>query len=512
MAAETRTGAERFAIDFVANPIQGQFIRSHAEADYWSARMGEGKSAGLCWAIFHHAQENPGAWQALVRDTFETLRDTTMKEFFHWFPPGIVGEYKIGEKLWKWNIGGLEGGEVSFLGMDDPKDASKLQSRALGGVFFDELAPASESGGIDPFIFDTAHTRLRQKGMRWYANKSVSNNPDESHWSYNRFVDPGDAGTPPGAKIAEMQERGFRFHRADTAENAANLPPGYYARLKQSLRHRPDLVRRFVDGEFGFQQVGKSVTPEWSDRIHLVQGLVPVKRVPLLLCWDFGLNPTCIITQFTPLGHWLILEAHVGDGIGAYELIEQIIKPTMASVYDGFQVRHTGDPMGSQREQSSSKQSAVGVIKRELGGRWTPGPVRIPERVNPLRWALSQIRNGTGLLQVNKDHAEAVYFALRGGWHHHTSRTGTTNETPKKNEHSHPGDAMGYGAALLFPNGQVTGTKKTSSKAYKGTNYFGSRGRAGLGMERPGAKIPKEAKTLGRQDGAESWRAFPRGK
>lgn len=484
--------SEVFRLDFQANPIQGRFIRSRAEADYWSARMGEGKSAGLCWAIFQHQQENPGAVHVLVRDTYEALRDTTMKEFFRWFPPGICGEYRIGEKTWRWRLGEMRG-ELSFLGMDDPKDAGKLQSRALGGVFFDELAPAAGTGGIDEFIFDTAHTRLRQPAMRWYANKSVSNNPDESHWSYRRFVDPGDTGTPEGVPIAELQERGFRLHQANYAENNKNLPPGYYERLRKVLGHRPDLVRRFVDGKFGFQQIGRAVCPEWSDELHLAPELAPMPKVPLVLLWDFGLNPTCIITQFTPMGHWNILHAFVGSGIGVYELITNVVKPMLASTYRNYSWSHTGDPNGDMREQSDSNQSAVKVIKRELGGSWKPGPVDLAHRIDPLRWALSQARNGTGMVRVAKEAARPVHFALRGGWHYHTARGGTVSDSPKKNEHSHPGDAMGYGAAMLFPNGQLQRKRGGNIKGFAGNFYFS---RGGLGMERPKAQIPEEAKVI----------------
>ena len=39
-------------IEFRANPVQKAFITSRAKADLFAARMGEGKSAALCWACF----------------------------------------------------------------------------------------------------------------------------------------------------------------------------------------------------------------------------------------------------------------------------------------------------------------------------------------------------------------------------------------------------------------------------------------------------------------------------
>src|SRR3990167_4844536 len=135
-------------------------------------------------------------------------------------------------------------------------------------------------------------------------------------------------------------------------ENIQNLPPGYYEDLRRLWAHRPDLIRRFVDGEFGFQSEGKAVTPQWSDRVHLALGLIPVPRVELTLLWDWGHNPTCIITQKTPLGHWNILDSVVGEGIGAAELIMDAVKPLLVSKYPKFSWKHIGDPAGTTGEQT----------------------------------------------------------------------------------------------------------------------------------------------------------------
>lgn len=483
---------DAYKIKFTANPLQYAFITSRAEADLWACRMGEGKSTALSWSAFHFTQSNPGAVSAMIRDTFENLRDTTMKDFFFWFPPGICGEYNENKKLWKWRLGEMRG-EMMMMGMDDPSDATKLQSRMLGAFFMDEPAPAAESGGIAEEIFNTALSRLRQPGMNWYAAKCAENAPDETHWTYRRFIDPGDEGTPAEIPIAPLQARGFTFFQGHRPENEKNLPPGYYARVRRAFKHRPDLIRRFAEGGFGFQQVGQSVTPQWNDAIHLADDIQPIAQIPLHLFWDFGHNPTCSITQVTPLGFWNFLETHVGFDIGAYELIEEVVKPRMNERYKGLTWDHGGDSAGEYREQSSIEQSAVKVIKKELGGRWRSGPIRIHERVNPLNAVLSRIRNGRGIVQVDRLLAKPTWHALRGGWHYNVSRTGVVSRVPRKDEHSHPGDTAGYGAAILFPMGKLQ-ERRPGEPVRPGQAKY----RTGpLGFERPGVRLPKEAKTLG---------------
>lgn len=455
------TAAQPFEIKFDPNPVQKQFIESRARADLYSSRMGEGKSTALAWAALYHTRHNPGAKWVLVRDTFENLQATTQKTFFEWFPPGIAGEYHATKKEFTW-ASGLAEGTVGFIGMDDPQDAGKLQSRDFAGIGIDEPAPAVGSAGVDEMIFDVAISRLRQKGMNWYAMKLAVNNPDESHWTYRKFVTPG--------------IEGFMLWQPTRPENEKNLPPEYYANLRKVWAHRPDLVRRFVDGEFGFQSEGKAVTPQWSDKLHLSHGLIPVLRVPLTLLWDWGHTPTVIVTQKTPMGSWLILDAYVGEHIGAEELIIDVVKPLLVQKYPRFPLQHTGDPTGENGEQTSIHRSAVKFMRNTLGGTWRPGPVRIHERVDPLQAVLTRTINGKGVVQVDKESAAPVWYALRGGWHYNVARSGVISGEPKKNMHSHPGDAMGYGAAMLFPMQKLDGNKRVfGGNSPRPAQYFEQR-------------------------------------
>src|SRR6266446_2008333 len=464
-----------FRIDFQPNPLQKQFIESQADADIFMGRMGEGKSTALAWSCFYHTCHNPGADWVFIRDTWENLRATTLKEFSTWFPPGVAGTWNESKHTFTW-AEGLAKGTVEFLGMDDPQDASKLQSRALAGFAVDEPAPAMQSGGVPETIFDLAITRLRQKGISWYAAKLASNSPDETHWTYKRFVDPG--------------EEGFRYWQSPSPENLRNLPSNYYEKIRRHLSHRTDLVNRFVEGGFGLMQEGVAVTPEWSDKLHLATGLSPVKGQGLVLLWDFGLNPTCIITQVTPLRDWLILWSLVGDEIGVEELITQEVRPLLLHEYRGLPFKHIGDPNGRMREQSSSARSAVLTLRKELGGTFVAGPVSFSERREPLRALLARQRGGRGVVQVDRVHAKEVWLALRGGWHYHIAKSGVSGTEPLKNAASHPGDAMGYGAAKLFPLGRIISPPRKSTPQH--ASFFGG----GMAGSERRLQIPKEARSI----------------
>ena len=470
---------EAHEITFNPNAMQKQFIESRAKADLFSSRMGEGKSAALCWSAFYHTRHNPGATWYLIRDTWENIRATTMEEFFKWFPPGVMGSYHATHKEFTW-AEGVAKGKVGFLGLDSPDDASKLMSRPMAGFGIDEPAPAIGSVGVDEMIFDIAMTRLRQDGMKWYCAKLAENNPDETHWTYRRFVSPG--------------QDGFVLWQPARPENANNLPASYYAELRRNLQHRPDLIRRFVEGDFGFQQIGKSVTPQWSDKIHLTQGLIPVRGSDLYLGWDFGLTPTCTITQVTPQGVWNVLDCIVGEGVGTHELIVDAVKPLLKMKYGTrYTLRHIGDPTGKTPDPSSRMNSPVLTIRKELGGNWRSGPIKPFEGIEPLRAVLSRITGGRGVVQVDRFTAAPIWQALRGGWHFHITRAGLTAGEPYKDMHSHPGDTMRYLAAILFPLSKIGRSPWTKGPDQQLPHYFDTGFQIGPGPRQAPPQTPSSS-------------------
>lgn len=499
---------DRHTTTFNANPTQRAFIESRAEADLFASRKGEGKSAGLCWAAYYYTHHNPGAQGIVVRDTWENLRRTTLEEWFHWFPDGVYGDWVGMEKAWYWNKRrtGLEG-KVSFMGVESPADAQKIASMPLAFGLMDEPAPAAASdgvgsSGIDKYVFDTIMSQFRQPGMKWYAMKLATNNPDEAHWTFTTFVRPG---TPPNPRKAhlKMQELGYKCWQTREPENVKNLPPGYYESMAERWKDRKDLLRRFVEGKFGFQSKGRAVTPEWSDELHLASGLEPVKGLPVRMSWDGGHTPTCIISQVTPLGDWLVTDAFVGDNTGMFELIEGVVKPRVLDRYPWIvnkpaqYLKHTGDPNLETGDQSQIANSAHRVILRELGGTWVPGPVDEAGRIDPLRDVLRKQREGRGVLIVDRENAQPVWFALRGGWHYRIARNGVVGGI-MKDEHSHPGDAMGYEAARSFPGGKPVG-KKQIIEAQVGNYFNRSPGMQQQFIGRKGVVVPPEARTIGRR-------------
>ena len=204
------------------------------------------------------------------------------------------------------------------------------------------------------------------------------------------------------------------------------------------------------------------------------------------------------------MGYWLILDAIVGEGIGTEELIVDAVKPLLADRYGMragkqglFTLRHIGDPTGKTGDQSSISRSPVRTIRTQLGGTWRDGPIKPMERIEPLRSVLGRLLGGKGVVQVDRDRAAPVWQALRGGWHYHVARTGVIGGEAKKDIHSHPGDAMSYGAAVLFPPAKLLPKAFGLEKNAGGTSYFKSDNKGfTIGPPRQGTTIPEHGSKL----------------
>jgi hypothetical protein len=373
-------------------------------------------------------------------------------------------------------------GAVTFMGLDSPQDASKLQSMTLGAFGCDEVAPGLDAGGISEEVFDFAMTRISQPGLNYWVAKLVENNPDESHWTYSRFVDPG--------------TEGYECFQPDIPENILNIKPGFYQDLKNNLKGRPDLWLRFGLGKFGFTQIGRAVTPQWNPAIHLAEDLKAIRGVPLKLFWDFGLNPTAVVAQVTPTGTLNCLWCVTGKEMGVEEYIEEILGPALAAYYPNFTYEHIGDPAGKEREQSSSKRSAVAIIRKMIGGGFRAGVISEWERLD----ALKRILMRTNILKVDKTYARDLWHALRGGWHRHISAQGIVGGIVK-DIHSHPGDALSYGASVLYPVRRLgVDARKRSSIPLMGINNSGT-ARPAIDPNKPfignrGIRVPAHAHVI----------------
>lgn len=432
---------------------QTAFLLSDAETSVFMGSRGEGKTTGGVVAMLSHAQRQPQeSWPivwAVVRDTWVYLRDTTIATVKRLLPPGVASFWSYQDRVCEIP----PSLKILFFGMDQPSDANRFQSLELGGLWIEEPAPAADiATGLPVEVYGVGVTSLRQLEPAIKAGKKARhrcqitlNPPDEDHWVMKLQDDPS-----------------VQFFTAAPGEVTSQE---YRDRNRAALfaAGRHDLIARLVEGKIGQVLVGLSVAPEFSDTLHVGEALPVLSGVDSFRWWDFGLNPTCIWAQMTPLGTVHILDVRVGQNIGMEQFLDREVLPLQAQRYTGVRFLDTGDPAGFQREQSNSEQSAALVLRQRLGATLRPGPTEWPARRDAVKASLTRLTGGRPFIQIDRERCRPLIRALRGGWRYATDGSGRVlNALPVKDVHSHPGDAFGYGLAVLMGH---TGTRRSAIPA-----------------------------------------------
>ena len=441
------------------SPTVAKFVRSEADIALVYSARGEGKTSGGAARILRVSSESPEAWPvrvAVVRDTWRNLERT------------LLPTLREGHALGWWDAqireGGTEvdlnGGQATLFlfGMDNPKDASKFQSFEAGLIWLEEPAAAADlSSGIPIDVFAMALTSLRQRGVRSSVQITM-NPPDDDHWTLELVEYLQELGHP------DMRVEVFQI---PTGENR-HLKPGYREKMRLGLEaaHRPDLVRRLVEGQIGTVIVGEPVTPEFSD-LHIAKRPIQIRLAwPIVRSFDFWLNPACVWSQVMPSGHLNVLGCVQGVNVGIEELLEEQalpwerkfgLRPGPASRPFGrgsrrqVTFRDVGDPSGYARDQSSSERSARWSLEKILNTTLEKAPVAWPARRDSVKAVLTRMFGGRPMLQIDPDEGKLLIHSLRGRWRYMRYPSGRISDEPVKDMASHLGDAFAYACAVLYP-------------------------------------------------------------
>jgi hypothetical protein len=137
----------------------------------------------------------------------------------------------------------------------------------------------------------------RRQGIEGVQQYCAACNPaGPSHWVYKRFFE---------APYDEDGNYNHDYHvvHVKIAENEANLPPGYYARIMEAVTNDPIEAKRMLEGEWIDRPSGDALlAPYYNKSIHVVgdakKGIVPNPDFPVIIGYDPGsVNNACIFMQ-----------------------------------------------------------------------------------------------------------------------------------------------------------------------------------------------------------------------
>ena len=405
--------------------------------------FGSGKSSAMVMEIIKRANmQAPGPdgirrsrW-AIIRNTYNQLKDTTIKTFHDWFPPKKFGEYRVTDH--NYIITKFPGVhlEILFRALDRPDQVSNLLSLEVTGAWFNEVRE------IPKTIVDAMDSRIgrypskRDGGPSWYGMIFDSNPPDDMSWIYKTF----ETVKPAGWEIFK-QPSGLSIH----AENTTHLPRNYY----QNLARGKDAmyIRVYIHGQYGYLVTGKPVFQSFVDNIHVAPHLLePIPGLDVILGFDFGLQPACSIGQILPTGQLRITDELVSDGMGLRQFCENQLLPLLRRRYFGMAVMGYGDPSGTSRSPTDESTCFDVLNGPEIGlTNVIPASTNaILPRVGAVEKFLNKMYKGEpGFLLSPNCHF--LRKALNGAYHYEKEAKSVGEEykfLPVKNFASHIADSL----------------------------------------------------------------------
>jgi len=427
-------------ISYEPNPSSVPFHHSKAEVKALCGPVGSGKSSAACWEIFFLARESPVATRSLIlRESYPQLRDSTLKTWMEWFEP--ISVHNKAENTITFTLQGPQGQdlhhELHLRHARRVEDATQFLSTEYALIWLEEVVPAFDTvkgivgGGIPKGIYDVVSTRLRQKDVHRRHILLTFNPPNKYHWTYSEFFKPSEE---------QLREKNSVLFRQPAYENRPNLPQNYYKTLEARLG--PDLARRFVLGEVWTSYPGVRVFPEFFEEHHLKDNLEYEKGKPLVLAFDFGLTPVCLIAQVKEAGRLEIYRELQMWNTGISKLADQL-QIVLADEFPGCtEWRAWGDPAGTARSQTDEKTCFQVLASK--GFPCQPGAIDLQTRKEAVKQRLQKFINGKQALLIDQERCPMLSEALLGGYRYPQSADGRIGERPMKNKFSHCCDALQY--------------------------------------------------------------------
>ncbi len=390
----------------------------------------------------------------VVRSTYPELRSTTIKTFQMWIPDSvcpIVYDTPIRAAMKQRMADGTTLDiEFIFLALEAEEDIKKLLSFELTGFWVNEIRELPKE------VFDYMRGRVPRypqkvaddgfDGATYSGVIGDTNPPKVGHWLHTLFE--GEEGPPEGFKLFKYPPAVYFDNRIGLwqvnpdAENLRNLDSNYYK--NQIAGNSEAYVRNMLAGEYGVALHGKPIFPQFSQRFHVAKETIrPDRSLPLILGFDFGLNPACVFAQLSRRGKLCILDALAPADEDLESFCKDYVLPLLNEKYSGFAVQCVGDPAGRGRS-GLDKRNAFDVVG-EFGLRLTPAMTNaFAPRKEAVDWFLNR---NDGF--VVSPHVTYIVEAFVGGYVYEKMKqslagTSRNKEKAEKNEFSHGMDAVQY--------------------------------------------------------------------
>lgn len=462
-------------IEYTPPPTIKAFIRTHELNrlfyNWIVGPVGSGKTTGIFFKLIFMAKlqaPSPDGIRrtraVIVRNTMPQLKDTTLVSWGYWFKDGQAGHWNATDKIFTLRYGDVEC-MVLFRPLDTQDDVARVLSLEINFAILDEFVE------IPKAIVDALSGRLgRYKqpdgtpvtvwGMWGSSNPSTEDNwwhdylhsdgvlrhshdPDEM--ARQRIEHVMKYADEPNATYFH-QPSGFDSH----AENLDNLP-GHRAYYTNVAKGKSDAwVKQFVEAQWGYSISGQPVVPQFREDIHVAKRPLRFNaHLKLVIAFDPGIAGSAMLfMQEDYDGVLSVFKELVQSGVGAQQLIENRLIPTLDKDFRGADFVIALDPAGANRTPTD-ESTVRKILERYFGRERVDCETnnRFPLRLNAIEHYTSKLIAGVAAVQIDRLGCPTLIRALKGGWRytHDLKKDVLKSAEPEDNPFTHVGDAFGYG-------------------------------------------------------------------
>jgi hypothetical protein len=391
---------------------------------------------------------------AIIRNTYGELKTTTIKSFEDWIPRKN-SRISTEAPYTGFVHGDLPDGttyeaEFIFLALDKPDDVHRLLSLELTYAWINEAREIPETIFRQVLQRCGRFPRKIEAPTTWSGVIMDTNPPDTDHWYYNL----AEVQKPERYKFFRQPggiiKVGDRYEPNPAAENIDHLPPGYDYYLRQCTPGADEnMIRVMLMGEYGTLRSDRPVYPQFSDQVHVQENIPVLRHTPLLLTFDFGLTPACLICQRGENGQLRVLQEMYDDDNGLKQFLDERVCPTLSSEkYRGIPVTAVCDPAGMQRSQADATLTPVSEILRHNISVFPAKTNEFSQRKAAVERLITRLcTGGKPALIVDKACRRLIKGFISGYcFRRKVGYNDLYRDVPEKNKYSHVHDALQYAA------------------------------------------------------------------
>ena len=481
-------GDNATTIRYRPTPTAARFHASPALVRGLRGPVGTGKSVACVMDIVFMAMQMPPSSDGVrrsrclaVRNTYPELLSTTLQTWEDWFPMAVTVKSAPIKSTLRLPLPDDTQMELQmwFLSMDKPKDIRKLKSLDATFGWLNEASELSKSA------LDMMKGRIGRfpKKTDCPAYRSCiimdTNAPDIDHWWYHlaEVLKPKDFeffAQPPA--IRRLGGTGPWGPNPD-AENVDNHVNGYDYWLRQVPGARDEWIKVMLCGQYGATMDGQPVYPAYRDDVHCAkEPIEPLRGLPLILGFDWGRTPVCIIAQLTPRGQLRILDELIvdadGPGMGVGTFTKSVVVPHLKTHYGGMEIRAYGDHAAGREGDDLSSFDRV----KKHGINCQPARTNDPkQRIEAVDAYLNGMIDGEPALLVSPK-AHMVRRGFQGRYMFErlnvSGYEAKFKTAPKKDKYSHPHDGVQY-IALMAGGSSIVNVSTAKAKPVVRTSSAG---------------------------------------